>query len=264
MKKAIMFIIMCCFLVASVFALSPEFSSPQLVNKPLLVTPGESVPVELYNGGEYLWSDMVVSASSSLGTMYRGLLEPDSFATVYVDIPLVYLLQADTLPIALSYEDEVLDKKSLPVVVLWPAALVVADTVNPDPELAVFVDASQFNQSLGGVQVEAVILDSHGNEVFFDWYGPFYLGADEEFVWRTSLPVRYLSAGSYTIRSTFYEGDNFLTESYSSFVYEDEEEVYGPVLLLVISLFLLLLIYLVVDMVFHGRKIQHSLEHMRK
>lgn len=277
MKKAFLLLTMVTVLCASFVAAEildneppfttpdPAFASPVIVDKPLLVTPGEPVRVPLYNGGHGFWSDMMISIADGAPRPYRGLIGAEEFADAPIDVPLIYLLNADELSVSLYYNGKVLDSRSLPVEVIWPEQLVVVDTVAPGgPEIVVLVDATQFDGVLGGVQAEVAIL-SGDDEIFFDFYGPFYLSPTEQFVWRTPLPERYLSEGEYTIRATFYEGDDFLAETSSTFMYGERAQVsFGPLLLLILSVLLLILIYVVVDMVYHGREFHESWSRLRE
>lgn len=242
----------------------PARASPVIVEKPLLVVPGEPLNVTVYNGGHDVWTDLAVSVAQGPAGVFRGVIEPEGFATVPVDVPLVYLLDAPELPVTLSYRHRVLDARSLPLEVLWPREAVIADPYAPGgPELLVLVDASGFDRVLGGVQVEVSLLKD-GKESFVDYYGPFYLSPSERFVWSTPLPERYLSAGDYEVRATFYEGGRFLAETTSSFAYEGpSSSSWGGVLLLVLCVLLLVLVYVAVDMVFHGRRFRESLSRLR-
>ncbi|MBD3209694.1 hypothetical protein GF367_04760 [Candidatus Woesearchaeota archaeon] len=260
-NKPVLSITLFLFLLTIVGAEVPaDYAYPQIAEKPLIVVPGEPVTVELYNGGHEVWTDLSVVVAETGMTWYRDLLEPESLGTVEVDVPFAYLLDNDALQVSLYYQGELLESRSLPVALQWPKQSLFVDPHGPSgPEFIVLVDANQFAAVPQGIQVEAALLEN--DEVtYFDFYGPFYLSADERLVWRTPVPERYMQRGDFMVRGTFYEGQRFLAETTSSFHYGKESLCsMGPLLIVVLSLVLLALIYVIVDMAFYKRSLPDSL-----
>jgi hypothetical protein len=265
MKRASLFLLFIVALSSYAAAVPADFALPVIVDKPLLVTPGVPLSVFIYNGGHQVWSDFSVRVADGSAFYYYDVLDEESYATVSVAVPLVYLLNQDSLSVSLYYQDRLLDTKELPVVMSWAPVSALVDVYAPGgPEAVVLLDASQFENNLGGVQVEFSVLQDE-KVLFFDYYGPFYLAPDERFVWRAALPKRYLSAGEYTYMATFYEGDALLSVKEGSFVVREHEGFsFGPLLLFIVSFLLLILLYLLIDMFYHGRSFYRSFQSLSK
>lgn len=250
------------FVVAFSLALSPvlglvpaDFAEPQVVEKPLVFTPGEPVEVSIYNGGHEVWSDLAVSVGGSDPVFFRDVLGPERMASVEAPVPVVYALQSYDLSVTLSYDGVVLDERSLPVVVEWPDASAVADPEAPaGPELLLLMDADAFGGLSHGVQAEVEVLRG-GEVVWFDFYGPFYLAPGEEFLWRTGLPSS-LGPGDYTLRASFFEGSRFLARSEQRFSLDDGSHSLGPLLVVLLTLLFLVGLYLLLDSLYNRHSVR--------
>ncbi len=248
--------------LSPVLALVPaDYAEPQVVEKPLVFTPGEPVEVSIYNGGHRVWSDLSVSVGASDPVFFRDVLGPERMASVEAPVPEVYALQSRDLSVTLSYDGVVLDERSLPVVVEWPDALAVADPEAPaGPELLLMVDADAFGGLSRGVQAEVEVLRG-GEVVWFDFFGPFYLSQGEEFLWRTGLPSS-LGPGEYTLRATFFEGSRFLTRSEKRFSLEDGSRSVGPLLVVLLTLLFLVGLYVVLDSLYNRHSVRTALRRL--
>ena len=260
--RVFVFILAFSLALAPVMALVPaDYAEPQVVERPLVFTPGEPVEVFLYNGGHRVWSDLSVSVGGSDAVFFRDVLGPERMVSVEAPVPEVYALQSRELSVTLSYDGVVLDERSLPVVVEWPDALAVADPEAPaGPELLLMADADAFGGLSHGVQVEVEVLRG-GDVVWFDFYGPFYLSSDEEFLWRTGLPYS-LGPGEYTLRATFYEGGRFLARTEEGFSLKDGSRSVGPLLVVLLTLLFLVALYVGLDALYNRHSVRTALRRL--
>ena len=73
-----------------------------VVDKPLVVEPGQPLSVSIYNGGSGVWSDLAITVQGNPDPVfYRDLLEPLAFGQVQVPIPFADLLDKDSLEVSL-------------------------------------------------------------------------------------------------------------------------------------------------------------------
>ncbi|MBN1275599.1 hypothetical protein JXA12_04905 [Candidatus Woesearchaeota archaeon] len=251
--------------VAASALVSSDLAPPQIIEKPLLVTPGEQLTVSIYNGGKQVWTDLAISVAGTGPTYTEGILGPGMTDEVQVEVPLIYLLSTNKVGVTLSHDGAVIDRRDLPVRVDWPAHLVVmGEDAAGEPELLLIIDTLQLDLAAGGIQVEVVILEGE-DLVYFDYLGPFYVAKGERFVHRAQVPERYLGKGDYTVRATFFDGDGFLAETETSFTrHQEPSRSFASVLLLFLTILFLILFYLVLDMAYHRRSLKDSWLSLRR
>jgi hypothetical protein len=250
--------VLACLLAAPSSAVTADRAAPQIVEKPLLVIPGETVLVSVYNGGHEVWTDLVVTIADA-SVLVPDILGPESSVDVFLSPPLTYLLETDAIDVVLSYRGEVLDRRSLPVRVEWPIQQLILDPAAPGgPEFLVLLDASQYAGQLRGVQVEAALL-SGGKVVYMDFLGPFYPSQGERFIARVPVPQRFVAPGAVA-RGTFTEGGTFLTETKVDVAGDaaGQRSILHPLLFVLFLIILIALLFLLVDSSYHRRPLRVS------
>jgi len=249
------------FACASVLATTAEYAQPQIVRKPLLVTPGQPVQVDIYNGGEGVWSDLTLSVQDTATGTLNEVLEPEKTLSLAVEVPLRVLLSATNLSLELKDQGRTLDRVTLPVVVQWPRRQAVLEPqATGETKIYIFIDNSA--EKLIASEVEVSIFK--GNRlIYIDLYGPFHIGPGEEFWWSTTLPRgRLPKDANLKIKSTFLEDEKLSVTTTNA--QQAETRTSGPIISAIAIIIGLGACYLILSMIFHGHTLRGALRSLKK
>lgn len=252
------------FLLLVIFsgAVSALEVSPQIVQKPVRVEPGEPVPILVYNGGTDVWADVILAVEGAQLVRLQDVMGPGEYAGAYVAVPLEVLLLRDQLAVSLFDGNTILDAQALPIIVDWPAYAAVVDTAST-PRLYLFLDNLRSEQRVG-LEVEVDIFHE-GHLVFFDSYGPFSVDESERFSWSLPIPGYLLEQGSYTVSARFYEQGLLVAKTNSDFVYEGPDGSAWVLVALVLGLLAaILVLYLILDRLYYRQSLSSSLARFRR
>ena len=240
-------------------AIPADYAAPQIVEKPLLVTPGEATTLTIYNGGHEVWADLYVSVANGPLVQVPGVLGPEETAHVTIDAPLALLMDATSIPVSLWYDGSVIDARSLPVRVDAPAqALFIDKDAVGGPEFVLMIDPR--GRSLGTVQVE-VAIEQEGKAKYLEFFGPFSTGNDV-IVYRSPVPADFAN-GEYDLHATFYAGKDVFAETSEPVSFAKSRPSFAPLLVILLTMVFILVLYLVIDMCYNHRSLRESWQHLR-
>lgn len=267
MRWVSLFVIVCLLVFSPVLAVEKElvasdFSSPLIVDKPFVFTPGEPVTVSVYNGGLQAFNDLLLRVEGLQPVLITGLIDPRSSVEVQVPVPLELLLSQDNLSVTLTRGGELLDSRDLPVVVIYPSEAVVLDPFDSlGPSLFVFLNNDAVERR-SGVEVE-VSINQDGRLLFAEWYGPFGLAASDSEVWRFAVPQKYLTQGEVVVDAIVYEWGVPVARLSSTVMVGVDQSASAPVFSVVILLCVLVVIFLLIDVFYHRRSLAKAIKGLR-